>query len=64
MPGKDTLMEKILKIDVISSEESVNDAMIMKPLEWRSTTVDRFLKKLDDKALEVKSPQAKRQRKL
>ena len=69
MPLKDKeKWKKILKIDVMSSEESdsdpSNDAMIVKPLEWRSAIVDRFLKKLDDKALEVKSPRAKRQRKL
>ena len=54
---------KVLKVDMMSSEESENDDMIIKPLEWRSGIVNRFLLKLDEKALELKSPQAKRQRK-
>ena len=47
----------------MSSEESENDDMIVKPLEWQSGIVNGFLLKLDEKALELKSPQTKRQRK-
>ena len=60
MPGKDKeKMEKILKIDVMSSEESdsdpSNDAMIVKE-ERHSRQIS---KETGDKALEVKSPKPK-----
>ena len=48
---------------MMSSEESENDDMIVKSLEWKSGIVNRFLLKLDGKALELKPPQAKRQQK-
>lgn len=59
---------KVMKINMMSSEESDsedpnNDDIIVKPLEWRSAIVNRFLAKLDDKIMETRSPQAIRQRK-
>lgn len=67
MPPKDKQKWlKVMKVDIMSSEESDsnNDDIIVTPLEWRSGIVNRFLTKLDEKALELKSSQAKRQCKL
>ena len=48
---------------MMSSEESDgDDAIAVKPLLWRSDKVVRFFHQLDDKSSEVKTPQAKRQR--
>ena len=56
---------KVLRADVMSSEESddADDAVIIKPLPWRSLRVTRFLKELDQAGVESKTMQAKRQRK-
>ena len=57
MPVKDKeKWIKIMKINMMSSEESDsedpnNDDIIVKPLEWRSAIVNRFLSKLDDQAI-------------
>ena len=68
MPVKDKeKWTKVMKITMMSSEESDsdpnNDDIIVKPLQWRSAIVNRFLLKLDDKLMETKSLQARRQRK-
>ena len=57
--------EKILRIDVISSEESATDSedIFVKPIPWRSTLVHDFFVELDSKSMEGKTAQAKRQRK-
>lgn len=56
---------KVLKADVMSSEESdsADDVVIVKPLLWRSLKVTRFFKELDQAGIESKTKQAKRQRK-
>lgn len=71
--NKSTLSEKakekwgkVLVAEVISSEESDNeneDAVFVKPLPWRTAIVDNFFAQLDEKGIESKSTQAKRQRK-
>ena len=68
MPVKDKeKWTKIMKTYMMSSEESDsdpnNDDIIIKPLEWRSAIVNRFLSKLDEKLIETRSPQATRQHK-
>ena len=59
--------QKILKLDLISSEESDLDegeeVMVTKPLPWRSSNVTRFFGKLDEECRQNKSPQARRQMK-
>ena len=54
---------KVLKIEMMSSEDfdqiQNNDDIIVKPLEWTSGIVNRSLKKLNEKASELTSPQAK-----
>ena len=52
--------------DFMSSEESDDeneDIIIVKPLVWRSERVTQFLQWLDEKCNDVKTTQAKRQRK-
>lgn len=41
-----------------SDSDPNNDDIIVKPLEWRRTIVNRFLSKLDEKLMETKSPYA------
>ena len=54
-----------MRLDMMTSEESMSESedLVIIPLTWRSQMVTTFFKKLDDKSLELKSPQAKRQRK-
>ena len=53
---------QVIKVDYMSSEESATDAedevIIVKPLPWRSVHVDQLFRRLDDKTLGEKSPQA------
>ena len=61
------LWNKIMTTDFMSSDESGTDngeeVLISKPLPWESTVVMRFKRKLDDAALEEKTPLAKKQMK-
>ena len=54
-----------MRLDMMTSEESMSESedLVIIPLTWRSQMVTTFFKKLDDKSLELKSPQAKGQRK-
>ena len=67
MPAKDKeKWEKILKVEVMSSDESSSeseDNFIVKVFRWRHERVDYFLRKLDEKSAEIRSSQALRQRK-
>ena len=49
--------------EMMSSEESENEAIVVKELPWRSKKVDDFLWALDGEATKRKSEQAKRQTK-
>ena len=64
MPDKEKeKWAKVLHADLMSSEDSEgggDDIIIVKPLQWRSTRVAKFLHTLD---VEGKTMQAKRQRK-
>ena len=57
------LWNKIMTTDFMSSDENGTDngeeVLISKPLPWESTVVKRFKRKLDDAALEEKTPLAK-----
>lgn len=56
----------IMTADFMSSEDSASDeedAIIVRPLEWRNEKVTRVFNQLDEKTLRSKTPQAKRQRK-
>ena len=55
--------EKILSTEFMSSEESDEEFIKVRPLPWRSERSVSFLHSLDDKALKEKSPQARRQMK-
>ena len=58
--------EKIIVPSTMSSEESVSEneeALVVKPLRWRSKKVSKFLHQLDEKIGTSKKAQAKRQRK-
>ena len=57
------MWEKVMTIEMMSSEESGNDGEYIHPLPFRSAKVDRFFSMLDDKIKETKSPQARRQMK-
>lgn len=51
---------------MMSSEESgteSSDEIYVKALPWRASRVERFMRLLDDKSLETKSAQSKRQMK-
>ena len=67
MPKKEKeKWNKVLVVDMISSEESNSDdddLITTKPLPWRSPRVGTFFRQLDEKAYDTKSRQAKRQRK-
>ncbi len=54
---------KICVPELVSSEESEGEVMVVKNLPWRSHTCKDFFKMLDDKGNESKSDQAKRQTK-
>ena len=58
---------KVLVPTMMSSEESGNeeneDILLVHPLVWRSGKVNQFFSLLDEKAMEGKSPQARRQMK-
>ena len=57
---------KVLTLDMMSSEESDesdDDAIIVRPLRWRHDRVAAFLHNLDERSHDDKSPQAKRQTK-
>ena len=57
---------QIIKIDYMSSEESgvdENEVIIVKSLPWHSVHVGQLFRRLDEKGLEEKSPQARRQMK-
>lgn len=54
----------MLNSEMISSEESGDeDVIIIKPLPWRSSRVTEFFRKMDEKTIEQRSQQAKRQTK-
>ena len=57
---------KVMRPDMMTSEESMseNEELMIVPLTWRSKMVTTFFRKLDEKSMEKKSSQAKRQRKL
>jgi len=67
MPAKDKeKWEKILRVEVMSSDESSSDSednFVVKVLTWRHERVNYFLRKLDEKSAEIRSSQAQRQRK-
>ena len=54
---------QIMKPEMMSSEESEEEAIVVRPLTYRSPKVNRFLKMVDESITEHKTPQAKRQRK-
>ena len=58
---------QVLTFHFMSSEESDRDdeeeVLIVKPLPWKSPKVTRFLKGLDEKQQQCKTPQARRQEK-
>ena len=56
---------KVLQPDVMSSEESGQEGedMFVRKLPWRSELVNNFFGELDERSLEKKTAQAKRQRK-
>ena len=58
---------QVLKMEYMSSEESgmddENEVIIVKSLPWRSVHVDQMFRRLDDKTLGEKSPQARCQMK-
>ena len=62
-----TLWEKILVVEMMSSEDSEVDeeeeVLAVHPLPWRASKVDVMLKRLDDDMKETKSLQARRQMK-
>lgn len=61
------LWQKVLTKDFISSEESGVDGedqhqvLVIRPLEWRSSKVDRFFNRLDRKMTKNKTKQSKQQ---
>ena len=57
------LVYKVLSAEFMSSEDSEDETIVVRPLPWRSGRVAAFLHSLDDKAQESKSPQARRQMK-
>ena len=54
---------KVLKVEVMSSEESSSesDDVFVKPIPWRSDLVTTFFGELDKKSCEKKTAQANRQ---
>lgn len=56
---------KVFRPDVMSSEESCSDSedIFVKPIMWREHLVDNFFGELDKKSMELKTAQARRQRK-
>lgn len=56
---------KVLQPDTMSSEESDTDSedVFIKPIPWRAECVNSFFLQLDEKRMERKTSQAKRQRK-
>ena len=64
--GDKVLWEKIMILDLISSEESTVDeeeVLVVHPLPWRSSKVDAMFNRLDEYTKDNKSPQALRQTK-
>ena len=58
--------EKVFTFDFMSSEESEcsdADVILVRSLPWHSNRVSTFLHPLDDRSIEGKTPQAKRQMK-
>lgn len=55
--------DKVLQIDLISSDESDGEVISVKDMQWRSGTVTSFFRMLDEGAENKKSEQAKRQTK-
>ena len=57
---------KVMRPDMMTSEENMseNEDLMIVPLTWCSKMVTIFFRKLDEKSMEKKSSQAKRQRKL
>ncbi len=55
--------QKVLIAEMMSSEESEDDKILVKSLPWRSNKVRRFFYALDDQLYSEKSAQAKRQTK-
>ena len=66
-PDSKLMWDKVMTISMMSSEESGNDGedeiLLVHPLTFRSGKVDRFFSMLDEKALQGKSAQARRQMK-
>lgn len=62
--NKDKWM-KVFRADVMSSEESSSDTeeVFVKPISWRADLVNNWFGELDQKSMDLKTPQAKRQRK-
>ena len=55
---------KVMTNDFMSSEESDDDnAIVIRPLEWRSTYVNEMFTRIASFSQNKKSPQAKRQTK-
>lgn len=54
---------KCLVVDLISSDESDGETIVVKNLPWRSSVVNDFFDSLDNEAYSRKSEQAKRQMK-
>lgn len=54
---------KSLVADLMSSDESDGETIVVKSLPWRSSVVSDFFESLDDEAYTRKSEQAKRQTK-
>ena len=56
--------KSVMTTETMSSEESdgEDDIIVIKPLSWPKDRVTRFFHQLDEKNLELKSPQARRQR--
>ena len=61
------MWEKILTLDMVSSEESGTDdgeeVLIVRPIPWRSARVHHMFRELDRQSLTDKSPQSRRQMK-
>lgn len=55
--------KKVLQLEMISSEESSDEKIIVKPLPWRSDKVNQFFQALDEQLHMEKSDQSKRQKK-
>ena len=54
---------KVMTTELMSSEESEDDSIVVRPLPWRSKYVTNMFEKIDGYCSRKKSSQAKRQMK-